>query len=70
MVDWFESVSELRSITPEEIDLARRLNLTGVVLAAANWLRWLLLENRTFENRTAIAERLTKLVRRLERWKI
>jgi Ser/Thr protein kinase RdoA (MazF antagonist) len=57
----------VRPLTQEEINLTRSLDQTGTMLAAANWLRWLLVDNRAFDNRQRIAERLQRLVERLER---
>ena len=58
----------VRSLTVEEAVLARALDRTGVVLAVANWLRWLYAERRAFEDRTGVAGRLETLVTRIEGW--
>jgi Ser/Thr protein kinase RdoA (MazF antagonist) len=54
-------------LTAEEEELAHVLDETGVVIGAANWLRWLYEENRLCEQSTAVARRLTALLERLER---
>jgi homoserine kinase type II len=59
---------EGRALTPEEEELARALDQTGMVLGMANWLRWLYEERRPFEDRAAAARRLQVLVERIERW--
>jgi Ser/Thr protein kinase RdoA (MazF antagonist) len=59
--------ARLRPLTDRDWRLVRLLDETGAVLAAANWLRWLYHDGRRFEDRAAVAERLTRLVRRLER---
>ncbi len=68
---WRNGVAAYRAVRPfgdEEIDLALALDNTGAVIAAATWLRWLYEEFRPFEDRTAVAGRLTALVERMERW--
>lgn len=62
-----EAYAALKGLSPEEEGLARVLDQTGVVIGAATWLRWLYLEGRVFEDRSAAAERLAALVRRMER---
>ena len=44
------------------------LDETGTILGAANWLRWLYRDGRSYEDRNAVARRLEVLVRRLEAW--
>ena len=63
-----EAYRQVRPLSAEEEELAHRLDETGTVLAAANWLRWLYHDaDRGFEDRAAVAGRLELLVRRLER---
>ncbi len=66
----FDAYGSVRPLTPDEQALARALDRTGVILGAANWLKWLYHDGRTFEDRTLIAERLAGLVRRLQNWPI
>jgi homoserine kinase type II len=61
-----EAYAAVRPLSSDEQALTRALETTGTVLAAANWLRWLYHDNRTFEDASAVAERLADLVRRLE----
>jgi Ser/Thr protein kinase RdoA (MazF antagonist) len=56
-----------RRLTDEERALAHDLDRSGVVVAAANWLRWLYREGRVCPDRTAVAGRLQAIVERLER---
>jgi Ser/Thr protein kinase RdoA (MazF antagonist) len=58
----------VRPLTPEEEALAEVLDVTGTVLAAVNWLRWLYHEQRRYEDRSAVARRLAEVVLRLEGW--
>jgi homoserine kinase type II len=68
---WQVGLSAYRRVRPlgdsDEI-LARMLDRTGAILGVANWLRWLHLERRVFDNREAAIRRLGVLVARLERW--
>jgi Ser/Thr protein kinase RdoA (MazF antagonist) len=64
-LDAYAAVSPL---SPDEQALARALDRTGVILGAANWLRWLYHDGRVFEDRSRVAERLAELVRRLQSW--
>jgi Ser/Thr protein kinase RdoA (MazF antagonist) len=64
-LDAYASVSPL---SPDGQALARALDRTGVILGAANWLRWLYHDGRPFPNRQLVADRLAGLVRRLESW--
>jgi Ser/Thr protein kinase RdoA (MazF antagonist) len=50
----------------DEAALAELLDRTGVVLGAANWLRWLYHERRQYEDRAAVARRLANLVERMD----
>ena len=63
-----EAYACIRPLTAEDRHLVKVLDRTGTLLGAANWLRWLFHDGRTFENRTAVADRLATLVRRMERW--
>jgi homoserine kinase type II len=57
----------VRAFSQEEERLAHVLDATGTVLGVANWLARLG-EKRTVAEQEAVAKRLEKLVRRLERW--
>jgi hypothetical protein len=66
---WRLGLAVYRRLAPlesEEEELAHALDETGVLIGVANWLRWLYEEDRPFPDRSAIAERLTELVQRLE----
>jgi Ser/Thr protein kinase RdoA (MazF antagonist) len=56
----------IRPLRDDERALARVLDRTGLVVAAANWLRWLYHEGKSYDDRAAVAERLSGIVRRLE----
>jgi Ser/Thr protein kinase RdoA (MazF antagonist) len=63
-----EAYRTVRPFSAEEEGLAKLLDQTGTLLAAANWLRWLYHDGRHFDDRAAVAERLAALVRRIEHW--
>jgi homoserine kinase type II len=64
-----EAYSALRHLESFERRLMNTLDWTGVVVGAGNWLRWLYLENRVFENSAGVVQRLSELVTRMESWK-
>jgi Ser/Thr protein kinase RdoA (MazF antagonist) len=49
--------------------LVDALDRTGTLIGAANWLLWLYLDGRVFDDRRRVADRLAQLVRRIEGWK-
>jgi Ser/Thr protein kinase RdoA (MazF antagonist) len=61
--------SRQRPLSEEDEALARVLDLTGTIVGAANWVRWLNDPTRPIEHRAAAAQRLETLLRRIERWK-
>jgi Ser/Thr protein kinase RdoA (MazF antagonist) len=63
-----DAYAEARPLAPGERALARALDRTGVILAAANWLTWLYRDGRTCEDSRLVADRLAGLVRRMEAW--
>jgi Ser/Thr protein kinase RdoA (MazF antagonist) len=60
--------SRIRPLSKRERELVVLLDWTGVVVGAGNWLRWLYLENRVFENTEGVIQRLGELVTRMEGW--
>jgi Ser/Thr protein kinase RdoA (MazF antagonist) len=61
----YESV---RPLTAEERRLVRAFDRSSTLLAGMNWLRWIYLEGRHFEDMAAITDRLEKICQRLERF--
>lgn len=59
----------IRPFSPQEEALIPLLDEATVILGAANWLKWLYLDRKQFENRDGAALRLSQLVQRIERWK-
>jgi len=57
-----------RSLSWEDQAVIGILDVTGTVVAVANWLKWLYRDEKVFEDRTAVARRLSELVERMEKW--
>lgn len=62
-LDSYESV---RPLSAAERSLVAAYDRSAILLAPLNWLDWLFLEQRTFENRMAVAERLAEWTSRLQ----
>jgi Ser/Thr protein kinase RdoA (MazF antagonist) len=60
------SYERLRPLTAQEAGLMPVFEASTLVLGPGRWVRWLLIENRTFSNPKAARERLTRSVRRLQ----
>ncbi|MFL5340473.1 MAG: phosphotransferase enzyme family protein [Gemmataceae bacterium] len=56
---------QVARLANEEVGFVHALDVTGTALGAANWLRWLYLENRHYQDIDAIAQRMRSLVNRL-----
>jgi Ser/Thr protein kinase RdoA (MazF antagonist) len=65
-----DAYASVRPLSLDEQALAQALDRTGVILGAANWLRWLYHDGRSFPDRQLIADRLAGLVRRIETWPV
>jgi Ser/Thr protein kinase RdoA (MazF antagonist) len=65
-----DAYRRVRPLSEEEEALMNDLDITGTVLGAANWLRWLYHEGRTYDNKDAVARRITALAQRMEKWDI
>jgi homoserine kinase type II len=69
--DWetgLDAYTAVRPLTDDEWALAHALDQSGVIVAAANWLRWMYHDGRELEDRQAVAARLGSLVERIEGW--
>jgi homoserine kinase type II len=62
--------ARLRPLSWEDQSLVHILDETGTVIAVANWLKWLYRDQKVFEDPTAVARRLSKLVDRMEKWAV
>jgi Ser/Thr protein kinase RdoA (MazF antagonist) len=61
-----KSLSEKDS-RPPALQLTAAFDASGVLLAGANWLTWLYLEDRQFDDATAVTQRLVEIDARLAR---
>ncbi|MEZ6115055.1 MAG: phosphotransferase [Pirellulaceae bacterium] len=67
--DWSFAFAAYRNRHPLSLDeerLVRLLASINPVLSAANWLKWLFLDGKTFPNSTAVHQRLHDLAKQLE----
>jgi homoserine kinase type II len=62
-----DAYASVRPLSPNERQTATALDTSTTLLAGCNWIRWIYIENRTFENRTQVIERFRKIVARVAR---
>jgi homoserine kinase type II len=67
--DGLRAYRVVRPLSTVEEELARVLDRSGTLIGAANWLRWLYHDGRSFEDRAAVARRLATLVDRIDHWR-
>lgn len=60
-----QAYSELRPLQPREIEFAMALDRCSAFLGSLNWLKWILLEGRSFESTDAVEKRIVGLIARL-----
>ncbi len=63
--DGLAAYQSVRPLSPEESKLVDVLHFSGVRLAGMNWIQWLFVEGRTFDDMAAVAERLRWIGSRL-----
>lgn len=51
-----------------DLDLLKAIDRANVVLGGANWIRWLFVEHRQFDDLAAVAERISDIGARLRGW--
>jgi Ser/Thr protein kinase RdoA (MazF antagonist) len=56
---------ELRPLSPIEQNLVHVYDQSAILLSAVNWLHWLYVEGRQFDNPQAVRQRLVEIVGRL-----
>ena len=61
----YQAVSEL---LPPELELIVVYDRSTTMLAGLSWLKWILVENRTFETWLPIKQRLESLLKRMSDW--
>ena len=57
--------SAIRPLSEEEMRAVKALDSSGTILAGCNWLRWIYIEGRDFENRAAIVQRFCRIMARV-----
>lgn len=62
-----EAYATIRRLTSVERRAIAALDASGTVLAGCNWIRWIYVENRQFESRLKVEQRLEMLLDRLQR---
>lgn len=61
-----EAYAAIRPLSPDERRTIVALDAAGTVLAGCNWIRWIYVEGRTFENPPQVERRFQRLLERLE----
>ena len=68
---WQTGLSAYRTIcnfSADEETLSLALDRTGVIIGVVNWLLWICRDRRQFDDWNGVAQRLSALVKRLERY--
>ena len=60
-----DAYAEVRPLSSDELQLAEAFDLSGTLLGGINWVQWIYLEERQFEDRGAVLGRLGEHVARL-----
>lgn len=66
---WFrglEAYRRVRSLSKLELKLVDAFDRSTITLSGINWLRWIYLEGRQFDQRTEIQIRIDKIIHRME----
>ena len=62
-----EAYATIRPFSSDELRAVAALDASSTVLAGCNWIRWVFVENRQFDNREQVGRRLALLLDRLQR---
>lgn len=60
-----DAYATIRPLAAEEETAARALDASGTILAGCNWIRWICVDGRQFEDRARIRERFERIISRL-----
>ena len=60
-----ENYAQIRALTKPERQIIPLLDKTGVLLGSLNWLTWIVVEERTFEDLASVKKRASHLLGRL-----
>jgi Ser/Thr protein kinase RdoA (MazF antagonist) len=58
--------SAIRPLSPNEEQAAKALDTSSTILAGCNWLRWIYIDGRQFDDQSQIVERFQRIVTRAE----
>lgn len=61
-----KAYSTIRPLSADEERAAKALDTSSTILAGCNWLRWIYIDGRQFEDRAQIVERFQRIVTRSE----
>ena len=64
--DGLAAYATMRPLSEGEVRAVAALDTSGTILAGCNWIRWVYVERRQFENQAAIVERFCRLLVRLK----
>ena len=59
-----EAYQQVRALTPEEHQLVASFDASSVTLSGMNWLKWIYVDGRQFDDRRAIEGRLDEIMMR------
>jgi homoserine kinase type II len=65
--DWqigLDAYAEVRTLSHHELLAARALDASGTILAGCNWIRWIYVERRQFENQVQVIDRFRRILDR------
>ena len=65
---WKQAIAEysaIRALTDPERNLIQLLDQSGVWLGCLNWLKWIFVEGRVFEDSAAVEKRISSLTKRI-----
>ena len=60
-----DAYATIRPLAAEEETAVRALDASGTILAGCNWIRWICIDGRQFEDRSRIRERFERIISRL-----
>ena len=66
---WHEALAAyqtIRPLTADEIQAAHALDTSGTILAGCNWLRWIYVDGRVFENQNQVIVRFRRILQRTD----
>lgn len=57
----------IRPLSPAELQAVAAFDTSGILLSGANWLRWIYLEGRAFDNHEQVIDRFRRILERTKR---